>query len=182
MRNGKIMLLYIFLVATLCLGSFLLGSKINKPETKMATIDSKQIDGEPDFNSREPFIKLTLADCPETNVPDEQNCVADLTKATIVDADKLADKLIALAPVRIKQIDSGEKEIQDWEYGDLVEIPASIEAAQEVRDGYFNSVCKLDALKIYGGTGSTIEFNACKYYYAKQYLKILEGIDKGIAQ
>lgn len=183
MKNIRVKLFYALLTAILCVGAYLLGLKSYGPKSTAKTIEkTDHVLNEPDFNSRESFIGLAYGDCPSTNVPDEQNCVADLAEATIADADKLADKLIALAPARIKQIDSGEKVIQDWEYGDLVGMADSIRAAQEARDGYINSACNLDALKIYGGTGSTIEFNACKYYYAKQYLKILEGIDKGIAQ
>ncbi|HOI97678.1 MAG TPA: hypothetical protein PLA19_04205 [Candidatus Pacearchaeota archaeon] len=182
MENIKIKLLYLLLIAILCAGAYLVGLNAHRPKAAETIERKTQISNEPDFDSREPFISLTYNDCPQTNVPDEQNCVVDLAENTIVEADKLADKLIALGSKRIEQLDSGVKPMQDWEYGDLVGMADSIRAAQEARDNYFDSVCGLDVTKIYGGTGMGIEFNACRYYYGKQYLKILEGIDKGIAQ
>lgn len=182
MKNIIIKPFYLLLTAILCAGAYSIGLNAHRPMAAEVIEKKIQISNEPNFNNREPFIDLTYNDCPQTNVPDEQNCVVDLAENTIAEANKLANKLIALGPKRIEQIDSGEKPMQDWEYGDLVGMADSIRAAQEARDSYFNSVCGLDVVKIYGGTGSAIEFNACRYYYARQYLKILEGIDKGIAQ
>jgi len=182
MGSVKIKIIYIFVVVFLCSLAYCLGLNAHKTATNVSLPENVIVPGEINFDEAEPFIAVTYDACPPKNVPEEQNCVVELAETTITKADDLANKLIALAPKRIEQINSGELPVQRWENGDLVGLPAKIKAAQEARDGYFNKVCELDTEKIYGGTGMIIEFNACRYYYAKQYLEILKGIDRGIAQ
>ena len=111
----------------------------------------------PDFNSATPYLHLVRESCPETDVSDDYVCIYRLSHSTLAAADALANKLIADPPVP-------------------TELPEQIRAAQKVRDTYFDGVCGLDEMLIYGGSGMDLEREACRYYYAQEYLQILQHL------
>ena len=120
----------------------------------------------PDFASATPFRAFTLDQCSpaDLTIPDEFACVFKLANATVDEANMLADKLIAVST----KLPEGTSE--------------AIQKAQKAMGAFTDSVCDLDAVKIYGGTGMRLETEACRYYYSKQYLDILKGIERSTKQ
>lgn len=122
--------------------------------------------------------------CPDdTNVSDRYVCIYDLASVTIAQADALVQKLIAEAPVRLKEVSGSSSGPMSWEYGGelfLKDLPAAVLAAQNARDGYFDAVCRLDEMTLYGGSGADLEREACRYHYAKQYLAALQQLADGV--
>ena len=121
---------------------------------------------EPDFASPMPFRAFTVDQCSPADmpIPDEFTCVFKLANTTVDEANTLADKLIAVST----KLPEGTSE--------------AIQKAQKAMGAFTDSVCDLDAVKIYDGTGMRLETEACRYYYAKQYLDILSGIERSIKQ
>ena len=92
-------------------------------------------------------------------IPDEYGCVRKLANTTVDETNALADKLIAI-PTLPK------------------DVLVTLQKAQKAMDPFTDNICGLDAVKIYNGTGVLLEIEACRYYYARQYLDILKGVEK----
>ena len=140
--------------------------------TQQAPATAEIVQQAPDFNSRTPYIALTYDQCPpNVSVPDEYTCIYNLTYSTLDEADTLANKLVKTSP-------SSDGERMAGFYDSLHK---SVQSAQKAKDAYFDSVCEADSMLIYGGTGVLSEQRSCMYYYAKQYLDILKGVKRSLA-
>lgn len=153
----KTKLFYLSLIIALIAGSFTIGLYMG-----LNTDTSSNISYAPDFDLAETFLPFIMEECPETNVPDWQNCSQKLAESTMATADSLASSLsyshslIPLAAIK------------------------AIKNVRDVQDKYIESICNLDGLKIYGSSGGALEFGACKFYFADQYLKLLRGLEKNL--
>ena len=151
----KTKVIQIGLITVLCLGSYFLGSYGHHAIAPNTTLYG------PDFASPMPFRAFTVDYCSPAvmPLPDEFSCVVKLSNATVVEANTLADKLLA------SPLDS-----QD-------DVLATIQKAQKSMNTFTEDVCDLEAIK-YGGTGMRLEAEACRYYYTTQYLNILKSIEQ----
>jgi hypothetical protein len=137
----------------------------------------------PDFSTATPFLSLMeQSKCSSENlsVSDQYRCIAAITKNTLNEIDVLADKLISTSLKRSLETKTAKNSPMPWEFGGkdfLDELPVNVKSAQSARDAYLDSICVLDAMKIYGGSGTDLEVESCKYYYAQQYLKIIKSLE-----
>jgi len=147
-------------------------------------IDSTRTRQEPNFSVSTPYLGLVVQQCSDDiNVSDRFVCIADLASTTLVAADTIADKLIIQSPKRLKELTSVKDAPMSWEYGGeefLKNLPQGVLSAQEARDKYFNGVCGLDSMVIFGSSGIGLEIEACRYYYAKQFLAVLQRLEGGL--
>ncbi len=113
----------------------------------------------------EPYLSL-LDQCRNGTVPDNYACVYKLAHSTLKEADAIAEKLIQASPsVNTKYIP---------EFYEV--LPGKVQVTQKVKDAYFDAFCDLDSMLMYGGTGSTTEREACRYFYAEKYLDLLKSL------
>ena len=121
--------------------------------------------------------------CPDINTSDRYVCLHNLTEATNKEADVLADKLITQAPIRLREIITTQTGPVSFVYGGkdfLTDLPIQVEKAQKAKDEYINSICNLDSMKIYGGSGMDLEIEACKYHFTNEYFQILKKLEGGL--
>jgi hypothetical protein len=193
--------LFLLIAALLSAGSFWLGTtqvrtEIVQTEVSVDTttkpndpdnadrIDSDAIKPVPDFSDSTPFFSVAPVECRETNVSDGYACIFKYADTAVASADALAKKLITRAPQRLKELDSDPEAPITFEYGGsdfLTDLPDGVQMAQESRDKYLKGICGLDSMKIYGGSGMDLEQQACRYYYANQYLQILKRLEAGVS-
>ncbi|MEN9524072.1 MAG: hypothetical protein RL536_141 [Candidatus Parcubacteria bacterium] len=159
-------IIYIFILVILSGGFFYLGRYTHQP-SPVPTIDG------PLFAEATPYLHTVYGDINEPNtcspsesVPDQYVCIYKLSHSVIDQADALAQKLIE---AKQKNPDQFAEFYKD--------LPAQVRSAQKARDAYFDGICELDSMAIYGGSGMGLEREACRYYYAKQYLNILQKIE-----
>lgn len=154
----------IFISGIIAIGAFSVGWYLHQPITA-------EVEYTPDFTSHTPFLALTYDQCPpNVSVPDEYTCIYNLAYSTLNKADTLANKLLQTSSTT-----SGEKL-----EGFYDSLHKGVQSAQKARDDYFNAVCEIDSMLIYGGTGILSEQRACQYYYADQYLNVLKSLEKSI--
>jgi len=159
-------ILYIGVFAIASLGFFFLG-QIQKPNHVAA--DAKEY--VPDFSSRTPYLALTYDQCPpNVSVPEEYTCIYNLAYSTLDKADALANKLLHTSSAT-----NGEQMAGFYD-----SLHKSVQSAQKAKDNYFDAVCETDSMLIYGGTGILSEQRACMYYYAMQYLNLLQKLDSAL--
>ena len=161
----KTKIIYISITALASIGFFFVGWYTHQPTP--ATIP----DG-PYFTEMTPYLHLVYGDvgepdsCPPTDTSDDYVCIYKLSHATLEKADTLAQKLI------------GAKQKNPGQFTAFYEeLPAKVRSAQKARDTYFDGICELDEMIIYGGSGMGLEREACRYYYAKQYLNVLQKLE-----
>jgi len=165
----KTRLLYSCLLIILCAGFFSLGWHLHQPPV---TSNDLTPDG-PYFTEATPYLHIVYGyvgeanTCPPTNTSDDYVCIYKLSHTALEEADALARKLIETSP---------EKNAPQHE-GYYDELHTNVRAAQGARDVYFDAICGLDELFIYGGSGMGLEREACRYYYANQYLKVLQKLE-----
>jgi hypothetical protein len=154
----KTKLLYISLLTILCIGLYGLGRYEHVTATPAVITE----DG-PDFTAPTPYLHLVYGDggCPNVDVSDDYGCIYKLSHSTLEHTDMIAAGLIA---------DPATPKV----------LLARLKAAQSARDAYFDGVCGLDEMLIYGGSGMDLEHEACRYYYARQYLNVLQKLLQGI--
>jgi len=124
-----------------------------------------------------------ISQCPDTNTSDRYVCLHNLAETTNKEADALVDKLITQAPIRLKEITKTQTGPVSFVYGGrdfLTDLPIQVEKAQKAKDDYINSVCNLNSMKIYGGSGVDLEIEACKYHFTNEYLQILKKLEGGL--
>ncbi len=124
-----------------------------------------------------------ISQCPDTNTSDRYVCLHNLAETTNKEADALADKLITQAPIRLKEITTTQTGPTSFVYGGrdfLTDLPIQVEKVQKAKDEYINSVCNLDSMKIYGGSGMDLEIEACRYHFTNEYLQILKDLESGL--
>src|SRR3989338_6958192 len=162
-------LIYIFILAITSVGFFALGWYVHQP----TTVSTDPIMDGPLFSEMTPYLHIVYGDvgepdsCPPTNTSDDYVCIYKLSHDTLDKADALAQKLIE---AKQKSPDQFVEFYQD--------LPAQVRSTQKARDAYFDGICELDAMIIYGGSGMGLEREACRYYYADQYLKVLQKLEK----
>jgi len=139
---------------------------------------------EPTFSAPTPYLGGVVWQCPDsTNVSDRFTCIANLASTTLAMADTVADKIIAQSPKRLRELVLEKGTPMSWKYGGeefLKNIPKVVLLTQETRDKYFNGVCELDSMIIFGSSGMDLEREACRYYYARQYLTVLQRLEGGL--
>ncbi len=126
-----------------------------------------------------------ISQCPDTNTSDMYVCLYNLAETINKEADTLANKLITQAPIRLKEIITTQKGPASFVYGGkdfLTDLPIQVEKAQKAKDDYINSVCNLNSMKIYGGSGVDLEIEACKYHFTNEYLQILKNLENGLTE
>lgn len=194
MNRKDILIAILIVVGVLAFSSgfIYLKNKSVPPAESPATVTDKtdKTGGElerqetPDFTNPTPFLLLAPEDCQDLSVSDEYVCIVEYASTTFNAVDALEIKLIAGASERLKAVLLKPKEYpMSWEYGGpdfLQDLPIGINMTQKNRDVYFDGICGLDAMVIYGGTGMDLEFEACRYYYAKQYLNVLQRLEDGV--
>lgn len=158
-------LLYTTILVLLSLGFFLVGS-LTHQHTPVSIVYNAP-DG-PNFTEATPYLHTVYGSedgyCPPTNTSDDYVCIYKLAHSTLDKADALAQKLMNASPAT-----STDEYIQD--------LRANVLSAQKARDGYFDAICNLDEMVIYGGSGMDLEREACRHYYAEQYLKVLQKLE-----
>lgn len=138
---------------------------------------------QPDFTQKTPFLNI-ISGCPaDINVNDLFVCISKLVDKTSAEADTLANKLITQSSIRLREITSTTTGPVSFQYGGadfLRNLPDLVRQAQKNRKQYISSVCNLDQLNIFGGSGMDLEREACRQYYTKQYLNILKNLEGGL--
>ena len=161
-------LIYIAIVVIASVGFFSAGWYLHQP---VPSPDTMTPDG-PYFTLGTPYLHTAYGavgqpdSCPPTDTSDDYVCIYKLAHDTLDKADALAQKLLQSPTISPSQFPEFYKE-----------LPASIKSAQKARDAYFDGICDLDMMAIYGGSGMDLEREACRYYYAKQYLNVLQKIE-----
>ena len=164
----KIKLSYILILVILSAGFFYAGWYVHQP----APISTGTVVYGPDLSLPEPYLPFAYEQCPNVDTSDDYVCIYKLSHSTLAEADALAQKLFLASPVKNTEQFAGY-------YDDL---HTRVQSAQKTRDGYFNSICNLDEMLVYGGSGMDLEREACRYYYAQQYLGLLKSLEKNVTQ
>ncbi len=161
-------IIYIVILAVVSAGFFSAGWYLHRP----VQMTNETLQDSPLFSEPTPYLHLAYGDvgepnsCPPTNTSDDYVCIYKLSHDTLDKADVLAQKLTQSIPVSPDQFADFYKE-----------LPINIKSAQKARDAYFDAICDLDMMAIYGGSGMDLEREACRYYYAKQYLNVLQKME-----
>lgn len=177
MKNIRVKLFYVLLTAILCVGAYSLGLNAQKPLAVPLMAEKPNPVCRPDFDQRTPYLDIAYERCPNVDTADDYICIAKLAETTLADADSIAQKIINTTPDNTK--------FAPWGYAGsasefMGELSKSVIDAQRSRDAYFDSICNLDMMFIYGGSGMNLEREACRYYYAQQYLNIMEKMQSGL--
>lgn len=161
--------LYNCILAILSVGFFILGWQVHQP----TPVSTDTISDGPDFTVMTPYLHMAYGEvgepdsCPPADTSDDYVCIYKLAHDTLDKADALAQKLLLAVPA--SSTDQFE--------GFYDSLRANVRSAQKARDGYFDGICDLDELLIYGGSGMGLEREACRFYYADQYLKVLQKLE-----
>jgi len=154
MKNKIIYAIVLVLSSTLF---FFIGWYTQKLQQE--NISESQVLNQPDpgpmFDYFQPHLFLTSSECEPTNTPDWYVCVSQLADKTTAEADALAVKLSQGAGEMSQKIQQVQKNIQS----------------------YIDAFCDLDGMLVQGGTGTGLEVEACRNYYASSYLKLLRSLE-----
>src|SRR3989344_4981665 len=148
-------LFYISILAIISTGFFYAGWYLHKE----APLSTNMAPDGPYFTEMTPYLHIVYGDvgepdsCPPTNTSDDYVCIYKLSHTALAEADALAQKLIEASP---------ENNTEQYE-GYYDELHTNVRSAQRVRDAYFDAICGLDELFIYGGSGMGLEREACRY-------------------
>ena len=171
-----IKLLYVGLAAILCVGSYTFGVSAKRPVLVPAVPETAELKCGPDFGKDTPYLDQIRNTCPNVDTADDYVCIAKLSNEIVTDANAQTVALITNAQEAIKERTTKDGVPPAYASDFLSELPASIKAAQKSRDGYVDTICNLDSMLIYGGTGANLEREACRYYYTQQYLELIKKI------
>lgn len=161
-------LIYIAILMILSVGFFFIGWYMHY----ILSTSAGRVSSGPFFTELTPYLHLVYGDgkCSNVNTSDDYVCIYNLSHSLLEEADILANKLIQTSPV----INS------DQALGFYDVLHTNIQTAQRTRDAYFDAICDLDEMLIYGGSGMDLEREACRYYYTEQYLNILKALERSV--
>jgi hypothetical protein len=161
-------IIYIVILVTLAVGFFFVGWHVHY----VILTSAGRISNGPFFTKLTPYLHLVYGEgkCSNVNTSDDYVCIYNLSHSMLTEADILANKLMQTSPAMNS----------DQAVGFYDVLHTNIQTAQKVRDAYFDAICDLDEMLIYGGSGMGSEREACRYYYAKQYLDLLKSLERTV--
>lgn len=160
--------IYIVVLLILSVGFFFIGWYVHY----IILTSTSRVSSGPFFAELTPYLHLVYGKgkCSNVNTSDDYVCIYNLSHSLLAEADILASKLMQTSPAISSDQASGFYDV----------LHTNIQTAQKARDAYFNAICGLDEMLIYGGSGMDLEREACRYYYAEQYLDILKSLERTV--
>ena len=121
-----------------------------------------------------PYLALIPQDCQNTDTADATACVWSYASSTAHEADMLAKGLVSADLGQPEAAVPGYPIFGGADFSSDLSI--GVRKAEQRRQSYIDTICKLDSMMLYGGSGIDLEQGACEYYYEALYLDILKGL------
>lgn len=166
MKNQPKNLLVFLALIVFGVGGYLLGSRLQHEQATAI--------GTSRFPTLDSYTALAPQDCQNRDTADATACVWRFASSTAYEADILAEQLVSGnlghpgASVSGYPIFGGEGFASDLSMG--------VRQAEKTRQSYIETICKLDSMTLYGGSGIDLEQGACEYYNQLQYLTLLKHL------
>lgn len=156
------------------------GEQITVLEVDDATADQQELELKEYAKSLKSdlYLDKEIEDCPDSlTVSDQYACLHALVITMETEARELENSLISLAQ---RGIDDTSSERMSWEPGGeifLSMLPERVNAARSSVQGYIQSYCDLDQMKLQGGSGMDLEREACRMFLIKNYIELLRSLE-----
>ncbi len=134
------------------------------------------LENQPALGFPQPGSYLTLMpeDCQNTDTADATACIWSYASSTADKAETRTQEAILGNRGQVS-LPSGYPIFGGSDFAK--DLAIGVQRAERTRQGYIDTLCKLDAMNLYGGSAIELEVGACEYYNEVLYLDVLKSLE-----